>query len=369
MIIGIDASRGWEEQKTGTERYAYEILRHIMMLEEFHQHTWILYTKFQIPNPKNVKVIQIKFPYLWTQVGLAYHTWVDKLDVLWVPAHALPFFTNPKLRTVVTVHGLEYEWLPSFKNWLQRWYLPFSTWFVAKRASRLIAVSEFTKRELMQRLGVQEKKISVIHEGITTSPSIPLLSSRKLVAAPYEREVLEKYGLKTKRYILTVGTVQPRKNLRRLVEAVAKIGGELQLVIAGKLGWDFAEVVQLARKQGVIITGYIDDAERSILLANAVVYVQASITEGFGLPVIEAMAAGIPVVSSNGGALAEIVAGGGVLFDPLDVNAISHSLALVIHSHSLRKELIAKGLQRAKDFDWDKAAKETYKVLVNKNDF
>ena len=175
------------------------------------------------------------------------------------------------------------------------------------------------------------------------------------------------------KYLLFVGTIQPRKNLQRLIEAFAILKAQnpmLKLVIAGKLGWMYDEVLAAPKKWGVedkvVFTGYINEAERNSLLRNALVYIQSSITEGFGLPVLEAMAAGIPVVSSNGGALAEIVGDAGLLFDPLDVKEMRHGLSLVINSHRLRNELIKKGEARVKEFSWQKAAERTYNILISK---
>lgn len=363
MVIGIDASRGFEEQRTGTETYTFEILKHILMLPGSKDHEWILYTKKlqdtktqNLQIGKNVKTIEIKLPRLWTQVGLAYRTWVDKLDTLWVPAHTLPVLANPKVKTVVTVHGLEYEWLPSYENWLQKWYLPFSTWFVAKRARHLIAVSYFTESELVNRLRVNPKNISVVYEGVTEER----LNTKH--QGPNKDETLNRFGLKSKQYILFVGTIQPRKNLKRLIEAFGNLRKKnLQLVIAGKWGWGYEDIPRDARN--VVFTGYLTPAEKDELLRNAFVYVQPSITEGFGLPVIEAMQAGVPVVSSSGGALSEIVGEAGVIFNPVNVNDMCHKLSLVTNSHKLQKEFITKGLQRAKEFTWDRAARETLQVI------
>ena len=153
MRIGIDASRAFGRDRTGTENYSYEIITRMLKLPQAKKHTWILYTKENI-----------KLPYLWTQVGLAYKTWTDNLDVLWVPAHTLPVLARPGLAKVVTIHGIEYEWLPAYENWLQRWYLPLSTQYAVMSASRIIAVSQFTKKQLVERLGADPKKITVIHE-------------------------------------------------------------------------------------------------------------------------------------------------------------------------------------------------------------
>ena len=162
-----------------------------------------------------------------------------------------------------------------------------------------------------------------------------------------------------------IGTVQPRKNLIRLIKAYLALGTKhLALIICGKLGCGYEEVVKLARQHNVVLTGFVSQEKRDQLLKGALAYVQPSITEGFGLPVLEAMHAGVPVVSSNGGALAEIVGNAGLLFDPLDVSDISDKLVKIINNPKLRKELITKGHLRARKFSWEKAAKETYRILT-----
>src|SRR3989344_2044970 len=157
---------------------------------------------------------EIPLPYLWTQAGLAARTWIDGLDVLWVPAHTLPVLRKPGIKTVVTIHGLEYEWLPAYENWLQRWYLPLSTQYAVHAASKIIAVSEFTKQELIRRLQARPGKITVVHEGY--DPTFSLASAN-------EQSVLKTYKLKPKSYLLFVGTVQPRKNLKRLIEVFSRL--------------------------------------------------------------------------------------------------------------------------------------------------
>ncbi len=367
MRIGIDASRAFGSERTGTEEYSYQMIKHLLVLPEAKKHEWVLYVRekpgfFAEAQNDNVTIEKIGMRYLWTQVGLASRTWIDNLDVLWVPAHTLPVLRKPGLKTVVTVHGIEYEWLPAYENALQRWYLPLSTQYAVGSATKIIAVSEFTKKQLVERLGARDEKISVIYEGVEGS----LHSGR-------DDNVLQKFGLQHHKYLLFVGTVQPRKNLVRLIEAYTRLKGSLdlarddmmRLVIAGKLGWNYEEVVELAKKQNVLITGYISEAERDSLLRNALVYVQPSITEGFGLPIIEAMRAGVPVVSSNGGALSEVVGDAGVLFDPYDIDDIRNKLQMVLESKALRNKLIVAGSGRVDKFSWEKAAMSTFSILTS----
>ncbi len=367
-MIGIDASRAFADKPTGTERYADEMIKEMVAENEMTDNKIVLYVRpntqvpVQMSKFRNVTVRLISLKYLWTQVGLAVRTWLDGLDVLWVPAHTLPVLGKWWVPMVVTVHGIEYEWLPAYENRLQRWYLPWSTFFAVKRANRIIAVSQFTANQLVERLGADPRKIEVISEGFSGGGR-----ARKDLSG-----VLCKYGLKEKKYILFIGTVQPRKNLARLVRVFGRLGNvagaRIKLVIAGKLGWMYDEVVTeigaSSRKKDIVITGYISDEEREMLLAGALVYVQPSITEGFGLPVLEAMSSGVPVVSSNGGALSEVGGKAAIYFDPVSETDMARQIGRLIKDGSLRRKLIAAGLETAKGYGWGTAAKTMLKVLT-----
>jgi glycosyltransferase involved in cell wall biosynthesis len=374
MRIGIDASRAFVKEPTGTERYAFEVITGILGLLQAREHEWILYvkksqnTRLVIPDRANVTIVEIPLKYLWTQVGLALRTWTDRLDVLWIPAHTLPVLRRPGIRTVVTIHGIEYEWLPAYENKLQRWYLPLSTRYAVGSASRIISVSEFTKKQLIERLNGDQNKIKVIPEGYDSRmPDFKYQVTNQKI-------IFNKFKITPKQYLLFVGTVQPRKNLVKLIKVFARItrgNARLKLVIAGKLGWSYEEVLKAPDKFGVedrvVITGYIDDYTRQVLLHQALVYVQPSITEGFGLPVLEAMAAGVPVLSSNGGALGEVTGEAGGLFDPGNEKEMLKKLKEAVESPKWRREMINRGQERVKMFGWDKAALETFKLIVSDN--
>jgi glycosyltransferase involved in cell wall biosynthesis len=359
MRIGIDASRAFVNERTGTENYSYQMIKNILQFPESLGHQWILYTKSsnddQFSKLPNVHVQVISMSHLWTQIGLASRTWIDGIDCLWVPAHTLPVLRKPGLKTIVTIHGIEYEYLPSFQNPLQRWYLPLSTVYAVKSAEKLIAVSEFTKQQLVERLNADPGKITVIHEGTDI---------QNLKNNERRSEILKKYKLESKKYLLFIGTVQPRKNLKRLIDTFPDIQNkQIELVIIGKLGWGY-EDLQINKQPGVKFLQYVDDDERDILLKSALAYVQPSVTEGFGLPILEAFSAGIPVVSSSGGALAEVVGDAGLLFDPFSMPEMKNQISKIVSDDDLRNKLIARGKQRLMNFSWKKAAQETYKILT-----
>jgi glycosyltransferase involved in cell wall biosynthesis len=378
MKIGIDASRAFVSQPTGTERYAYEMTTRMLRLPEAAKYEWILYTKRNISNKSqitkeiqiikkrnpglNVDVVEIGLPYLWTQIGLAYRTWVDGLDRLWVPAHTLPVLRKPGLVTVVTIHGIEYEWLPAYENLLQRWYLPLSTVYAVKHATRVIAVSKFTRDQLVERLKAMKAKIEVIGEGY----ELKTAGNEQVTSA----HVMQEYGLRPKKYLLFVGTVQPRKNLVRLIQAYAKVSEkhqDLKLVICGKLGWNYSEVLEAVKKVDggkIVITGYADVSKMEALLSASLLYVQPSITEGFGLPVLEAMDRGIPVASSNGGALPEVIGDAGVLFDPFSVEGMAIAIERILGDRELREGIVVAGKKQVKKFQWTISAGKVLKLLT-----
>lgn len=231
MRIGIDASRAFVQEPTGTERYAYELIIRILRLPEAKKNQWILYVRNNSPlrfpslnlregkGESYIKIVKIPLKFLWTQAGLAFRTWTDNLDCLWVPAHTLPVLRKPGIKTVVTIHGIEYEWLPAYENWLARWYLPLSTKYAVRSAEKIIAVSEFTKKQLMERLGAEERRIRVIYEGY-----IPQITNPKSQTTNKSQiSIFKKYQIKPQQYLLFVGTIQPRKNLVKLIEAFAKL--------------------------------------------------------------------------------------------------------------------------------------------------
>lgn len=371
MIIGIDASRAYVSDKTGTENYSYHVISEMLRLPDAKKHYFVLFIR---PNAKlpselvgysNVLIKKIKHRFLWTQIGLAWETRRKPyLDVLWIPAHTLPVLRRPGLQTVVTIHGLEYKWLKEYKNMLQRWYLPLSTFYAAKYASRLIAVSQNTAKELQKEVQNISNKIIVIHEGVS-------LSSNPVIQ--YSSKVLNKYGIEEKKYVLFVGSVQPRKNLVALIEAFSifsRDNPDYRLVIAGGIGWMAEGVLEAPKRYDVldkvVFTGRIEDGVLQALYLGAKMYIQPSITEGFGLPILEAMGYGVPVISSDGGALTEIVGDSGVVLKLKTdfVQQLAKTMQKIVTNSNFANKMIEKGKLRARAFSWQLAAQKTLDLLI-----
>lgn len=375
MIIGIDCSRAFASERTGTENYSYHLVTHLVQLPEAKLHTFVLFTRPNALIPegiqkKNVVIRPIKLRYLWTQLGLARETWKEPMiDVLWVPAHTLPVLRKPGITTVVTIHGLEYKWLREYRNLLQRWYLPLSTIYAAKSADKLIAVSNFTKNQMIKELHTSSKNIKVIQEGVEVNK---LTEQQTKVSTD---RIFDKYGIQDKKYILFVGTIQPRKNLTALIEAFsifAKQNPDYRLVIVGGIGWQansiFAAVQRYDVADKVVFAGRVSDQDLVWFYQSSALYVQPSITEGFGLPVLEAMSYGVPVITSDGGALSEVVGDAGVVVPLNDQIDFSKRLANVIEKvmtdASLRTRMIANGKKRVLAYSWQKAAESTLEELI-----
>jgi glycosyltransferase involved in cell wall biosynthesis len=284
-------------------------------------------------------------------------------DLLFVPAHVLPI-VHPH-RSVVTVHDLGYLYYPQAHRLLDRLYLDLSTRYNARAASHLIADSSATKRDLIERYGTAPDKITVVYPGYDNTAFRPVRDEEAIKA------VKTKYNIAGD-YILFVGTLQPRKNLTRLIEAFSNPQypiSNIQLLISGKKGWlyeaIFQRVEELELAGRVVFTGYVPEAELPALLSGARLFILPSLYEGFGLPVLEAMACGTPVVCSNVSSLPEVAGDAAVLVDPLDVEGLAAAMERVLGDEELRAELIERGFEQARKFSWEKCARETLDVLEN----
>lgn len=373
MLIGIDASRALRARRTGTERYALEIIRHLLRLPAATAHQWRLYvdapppptflgaTPGQQPAPP-VEFCLLPSQRLWTHLALAPVVLRQPPDVLFIPAHVLPF-ALPARRlppSVVTIHDLGYHHFPQAHSRFQRSYLPWSTRWSAKAAHHLIAVSQTTATDLQRYYSTPTQKITVVHEAISW-PQITWA----------EHLVRTRYALPAS-YALYVGTLQPRKNLARLVQAYHQLLQRqpltFDLVLAGADGWDSGAlrqlVTDLALSKRVHFPGYVADEALPALYYGARFFCFPSLFEGFGLPILEAQAHGVPVMTANNSALPEIAGDAALLVDPTDVDAIADAMLQLSQDEALRQRLIAAGYENVKRFSWEKAAQETLAVLL-----
>lgn len=371
MNIGIDASRLAVGKRTGTENYSWQVTRGLINLAT-DQH----FTLYFNQNPSAelseefgsnhaVDLRTIPFPRLWTHFRLSREMLQQPPDVLFVPAHVLPAY-HPS-RSVVTIHDLGYLYYPEAHTRQSLLYLDYSTRFSASAASGVIAISHATRQDLIRHYGINPAKIKVIYHGLDHSRFHPVTDAAQIQA------VRQRYQLADGPYLLFVGTVQPRKNLVRLLDAFAALVqdnqfADLQLVIGGKPGWLREPIMQHVQKlklgERVKFAGYVTDEDLPVLLSGAEIFVLPSLYEGFGMPLVEAMACATPVVCSNAGSLPEVAGEAALLHNPLDTQAIAWNLRQLLTSNSLKEELTGRGLQHAASFTWERCAAETLEFLT-----
>jgi glycosyltransferase involved in cell wall biosynthesis len=354
FLIGLDASRSVAAQPTGTELYSRYLIEALLSRAP-DRYSFRLY--FNQPPQSAISIQQsafriMPFPRLWTHIRLSTEMILHCPDLLFVPAHVLPII-HPR-RSVVTVHDLGYLYFPEAHPPRQRWYLDRSTRWHTRTAAHLLADSAATKRDLINQYHADPDQITVAYPGL--DPSI------KRVDDPIEiTRVKAKYHIDGD-YLLYLGTIQPRKNLQRLIAAFASCNLQPALVLAGKSGWYTGELLKQANDR-VKFIGYVDAADKNALLSGATAFVFPSLYEGFGFPVLEALACGLPVLCSNTSALPEVAGDAAVLVNPLEVDDIARGLHEVTTNADLRRTLIERGHQQAQKFTWQACAETTLKVF------
>jgi glycosyltransferase involved in cell wall biosynthesis len=269
-------------------------------------------------------------------------------------------------KKVVTIHDMVIRRFPETMNARTRFVLGLTLHKTVKRADIIIAVSEFSKQEILKYYPCSAPKLKVIYQGINLNAYHAGISREEI------RRVCSTYNI-TGNYILYLGTLEPRKNIERLIEAYALLQSRQAetpvLVIAGKKGWRFEGIFRrveaLGLEGGVFFTGYIPDQDKPALLAGAQFFCFPSLYEGFGLPPLEAMACGTPVLVSNAASLPEAVGGAALLVDPYSVESIAEAMERLCVDTALREALRRRGLERVKRFDWSSLSESLYSVYAS----
>ena len=375
MLIGIDASRATAARRTGTEVYSLHLIRALLARGAGH-HFRLYFNQAPTPDlfPSGADMRVMPFPRLWTHLRLSREMRSAPPDVLFVPSHVLPVI-HPT-RCVVTVHDLGYHYYPEAHTLFQNVYLRWSTRYNARTATRVLVDSEATRRDLLHYYAIPEERIAVVYPGRDETLS-PVTDPQALKA------VHSRYDLNAP-YFLYVGTLHPRKNLVRLIDAFAAFRhrsrdqgqpahswtdsvSEPQLVLAGQKGWLYDEVFGRVRKldleKHVVFTGYVPDADLPGLLSGALAFVFPSLHEGFGFPVLEAMACGTPVICSNVSSLPEVSGDAALQIDPLDSDALAEAMHKVATDEGLRTVLVERGYEQVQRFSWQRCAGQVLQVL------
>ncbi|MFL5734190.1 MAG: glycosyltransferase family 4 protein [Chloroflexia bacterium] len=377
MNIGINAhllAFSGDYRQAGLSRYIYELLLRLPAIDREHRFTGFLGggplpPEFLRAKPPNLKLSRSRLPtrralvrIAWEQTALPIGAAKARLDLLLCPVNVRPFICP--CPAIITVHDLIFMRYPEKYRPAKRRYLETMTTWSARHAAHVIAVSEATRQDVINLLGVDPARVSTVHNGV----------SEQFKLLPRDETETFKHGKGLAgRVVLYLGTLEPRKNLVTLLEAFAALAREpgyddVSLLIGGSKGWYYHEVFARAEQLGlaaegrVRFLGRVPDAELPLWYNIADIFAYPSLHEGFGLPALEAMACGTPVIASDTSSIPEVVGDAGVLVDPSDTGAWCAALGRLLADTEAAAGLGAKGRRRAQSFSWERAARETAEV-------
>ena len=369
MRLGIDASRAVSVRPTGTEGYAYHLTQALLPLAEKRRHQVALYfnrppSPGLFPTTAHTQFVTLPFPRLWTHLRLAMELHRRPPDVFFTPAHVIPVtYRGP---SAATVHDIGYHYFPQTHTRRQVAYLRWSTRHNARRSRRVFADSQATRDDLIRVYGIDVNKIEVVYPGVNPDLA-PVRDASRLQA------VREKYGISDP-YLLYLGTLQPRKNLARLVEAFAAAKVEHHLVLAGKHGW-LAHVIEEAvaslppaASGRIHLSGFVDEEDKAALISGATGLVYPSLYEGFGFPIVEAQRCETPVLCADSSSLPEVAGAGALLVDATDTEALAAAIERLAGDEVLRTRLVDAGQVNAQRFTWERAAEQVLTALETVGD-
>jgi glycosyltransferase involved in cell wall biosynthesis len=427
MIIGIDASRANKDHKSGTEWYSYYLIRWLSKLDDKNE--YILYSDkplkgglldltteqhfegsddgkgvefdkqgFQIIKSKynnfKAKILNWPFDFFWTQGRLSLEMLLHRPHVLFVPAHTLPFI-HPK-KSIMTIHDIGYErqnclynesdigpdnekikrllnflvGLFTFGKYRSNSvdYLKWSTEFALRKADKIITISDFSKEDLKKYYKFDYNKIQVVYNGYNK------LLYKKITDQAKIDSVIEKYGI-DQPYIFYIGRIEKKKNISNLIEAFAIMIEKNKdikhsLVLVGDASYGYDEIKYMIREfdivNKVVMPGWVDETDVPYLYNGASVFVFPSNYEGFGIPLLQAMACGVPIAASNTTSIPEVAGDAALLFNPEFSLSIAEAMTKLINDKGLREKLIAAGFERVKEFSWEETARKTLDIISYK---
>ena len=364
MKIAIDINELTFTGTTGVKVYTQEIVNALSKIDVKNE--YILYancrdetlSRFCVFANKNfkLKAIKSRLPF-WTYSKFPNQLKKDQPDILFMPIQSVPFFKKPRnIKIVVTVHDLAFLLFPEYFTVKDKFFLKLHTKRAIKMADEIIVPSKATKRDIIKFYKVDESKITVVYHGITLYDKNNLSSQTiAKINSPY---------------ILFVGVIQPRKNIIRLIEAFEMVKAnnqELKLIIVGKKGWQSDAIYKRAEEsrfaKDIIFLGGVSNDHLDDLYRNALAFILPSLYEGFGMPVLEAMNYGIPCIVSDNSSLSEVSGDSSLLIDAYNSSDIAEKIEILCRDENLRKEFARKGLERVKNFNWEKAAEQTLEVF------
>lgn len=362
MIIGVDGNEANVKEKVGVSVYTLEMIRYFHQKASQSQQFIIYLREKPLPDlPKEIPYFTyeiVKGSHAWRDIVFPLHLYLKpKIDILFCPAHYTPRFSP--VPTVVTIHDTSYLY---FKDeFLKKDLYKLTSWskHAIQKSVNVITVSESTKNDVLKNYHVPATKLKVIHNGFDKSKESYKSSDGS-------------FSLPKSPYLLYVGTIQPRKNIKTLITAFKSFYADnpkFKLVIVGKMGWLFGDVFEYVLEQDledqVVFTGYVSNSQLAALYAKAECFMFPSLYEGFGIPLLEAMQHRCPVIASNAASLPEVGGDAALYFDPHDPKDIESKMRQVIDKPNIRQTLVKKGLKRVQLFSWEKSAKETLQTIID----
>src|SRR3990167_9094730 len=368
MNIAIDGYEANVLQRLGSSQMAFELIKHLEKIDHKNIYNILLPDPPLDDLPKEregwkYKVLKPKI--LWTRIvlPLALYTAKHRPDLFYSPTHYIPRFSPVK--RVATIFDLSFLHFPEMFRQKDLWQLKNGTKFSAEFADHIITISNSSKKDTVEQYGVKMDKITTTYPGYNKNIFYPIKNIMKI------QNIIKKYDIKVP-YIIFIGTIQPRKNLIRLMEAIKRIDNLNLLVVGkakgeGKQGSMYQETLDAPKmleiEERVKFLGYVPKEDLNYLINGATAFILPSLWEGFGLPVVESMACGTPVLVSTVSSLPEVVGGAGLTFDPYSVDQIEQAIRTITTDKKLREKYSKLGLAQAKKFSWEKMAKEVLKVF------
>ena len=377
--IGIDGSRAYLENRTGIEEYSYKMIEYLS--KNLTKNSVVLYLRkgqkdkalndAKISFPDNWEIKEIPNKYLFTQFGLAFEMFMNQVDILFIPAHTVPFI-HPQ-ETIVTIHGLEYEHCPESYSFFGGKFHRFFIKKSCKLASKIIAVSSATKEDLSKLYKIEKNKIKVIYNGYENKSDVFDEKGEN----PFNWADVKNFSYfekrtKANKFLLFIGRLELRKNILGIIETFEilkkKYEYDGKLVLAGKYGYGGdlirKRIAESDFQRDIVCLGYVREQQKWQLIRKANVFLFPSICEGFGIPILEAQSCGIPVITSNYGPMSEVAGDENVLVDPLDSEKMANKIDKIIKEKDFRENIIKKGKGNIKRFSWEKSGRETMKLFL-----
>lgn len=366
MKIGINGDEANVVNPVGIGQFALNVIRELEIQDKSNSYVCYLTSKVNanLPRERNNWKYRLIWPSKFsTQFALPLNLVLnrEKIDVFFTPTHYAPRICP--MPSVVSIMDLSFLMFPEYFSRKDLWQLVSWTKYSVKNAARIITISENSRLDIAKFYGVDPARIHVCYPGYD-----PVFHTSETNLENIEK-VKKEYSL-NKKYLMAVGTLQPRKNYDFLLRVFSRLRTkiDLKLVIVGKKGWLYDSIFDLVKnlhlEDDVVFTDYLSTAKMVLLLQGAEIYVMASLYEGFGIPVIEAQACGTPVVVSRVSSLPEVVGDSGLLFDPQDEKDLLQQIEKMLENSDLRLKFREKGLKNVSRFSWQKCAENVLKSIM-----